>query len=161
MEAKFMILQVENFLTDQERAGRINKDARRELEEAKRHFREGDYGMSLALSARAKRASGQTGDFVKVREKEEGKMAEGTPDIEGVPTGPPPPPTSKPVARPSAPTTRPPAPGARPCASCGAVVEPRDKFCRECGTPSARACPKCGETFGPNDRFCGQCGTKA
>ncbi|HLF06002.1 MAG TPA: zinc ribbon domain-containing protein [Thermoplasmata archaeon] len=159
MEAKFMILQVENFLSTEERAGRINKEARRDLEESKRHFKDGDFDMSLALSARAKRATGKTDEFVKVTEKAtDAPLADGAEARKDPGTGGPAPP---PIQRaPSAAARAAQAATSRVCGNCGAQVVAKDKFCRECGATAGRQCAKCGETLEVKDKFCGNCGGK-
>jgi hypothetical protein len=154
MEAKFMILQVENFLTGEERAGRINKEARRDLEESKRHFKENDFDMSLALASRAKRATGKTEDFVKVSEKEEEPAPGAEPAGQPVPAPAAVPRASSAAARAAQAAT------ARLCGNCGAPVAAKDKFCRECGATAARQCPKCSEALEAKDKFCGGCGAR-
>ena len=159
MEAKFLILQVENFLSTEERAGRINKEARRDLEESKRHFKDGDFDMSLALSARAKRATGKTDEFVKVTGKAADEPAADGAEARKEPAtgGPAPPPIQR---APSAAARAAQAATSRVCGNCGAQVVAKDKFCRECGTTAGRQCSKCGEMLDAKDKFCGNCGGK-
>ena len=45
------------------------------------------------------------------------------------------------------------------CSACGAVNQPGQKFCGECGTRLATGCPNCGATNPPGQKFCGECGT--
>ncbi len=58
----------------------------------------------------------------------------------------------------------PPIPGVRgtACARCGAVVQPEDQFCTQCGRQLAatvRQCRSCSSFPGPEDRYCIFCGT--
>jgi predicted amidophosphoribosyltransferase len=52
----------------------------------------------------------------------------------------------------------------RACPSCGAPVQPGDRFCVKCGgtlpqtRPAARTCPACGASLEAEDRFCRKCG---
>jgi class 3 adenylate cyclase/tetratricopeptide (TPR) repeat protein len=45
------------------------------------------------------------------------------------------------------------------CGSCGASIEPGQRFCPSCGTPvAAPACTNCGGELAPGARFCASCG---
>lgn len=44
------------------------------------------------------------------------------------------------------------------CASCGASIPGKAKFCPECGEKQALSCPKCGEPISRNAKFCPNCG---
>ncbi|MDP8011268.1 MAG: zinc ribbon domain-containing protein [Thermoplasmata archaeon] len=47
------------------------------------------------------------------------------------------------------------------CPNCGAVVDPNDKFCWNCGySLKIRKCPNCGADIKPDDKFCRSCGYK-
>jgi serine/threonine protein kinase len=70
-------------------------------------------------------------------------------------------------APPRRPPPVPPMPSAEPrarrtsCARCGAVVEPDDQFCTQCGrqlVADVRRCPACRSFPGPDDRYCIICG---
>src|SRR6516162_8230821 len=43
------------------------------------------------------------------------------------------------------------------CGRCGALLEPGDLFCGDCGAPVG-GCPTCGEPLTPGKRFCRRCG---
>ena len=45
------------------------------------------------------------------------------------------------------------------CGSCGAAVEPGQRFCGECGSALTSACPACGAVATPGQRFCVACGS--
>ena len=55
-----------------------------------------------------------------------------------------------------------------PCALCGAINEPRSKFCANCGgglverelPKEEKVCPKCGALRSGEGSFCGSCGAK-
>jgi CRP/FNR family transcriptional regulator, cyclic AMP receptor protein len=44
------------------------------------------------------------------------------------------------------------------CASCGAEIGGRNKFCTQCGTRLALSGANCGFASSPGDTFCGECG---
>jgi hypothetical protein len=47
------------------------------------------------------------------------------------------------------------------CASCGAQVRPRAKFCDSCGAAlTAKGCAKCGAAMQPAAKFCDNCGAR-
>ncbi|MGC8663243.1 MAG: zinc ribbon domain-containing protein [Thermoplasmata archaeon] len=47
------------------------------------------------------------------------------------------------------------------CPKCGALVDPNDKFCWNCGySLKVRKCPNCGADLKPEDKFCRSCGYK-
>lgn len=48
----------------------------------------------------------------------------------------------------------------RVCASCGAAVGAKAKFCPECGKPLSAHCPECGAAVVAGTKFCPECGTK-
>lgn len=49
------------------------------------------------------------------------------------------------------------------CASCGAVITERQRFCTNCGaeiqrTPAKKKCPQCGKELPGDACFCSECG---
>jgi membrane protease subunit (stomatin/prohibitin family) len=53
-----------------------------------------------------------------------------------------------------------PAPAQAKCAKCGAALNPKAKFCMECGSPLSNKCPKCGADVPAGGKFCLECGEK-
>lgn len=48
--------------------------------------------------------------------------------------------------------------GTVPCAKCGAAMNPKAKFCPECGATNGEKCPKCGHAVKSGTKFCPECG---
>lgn len=46
----------------------------------------------------------------------------------------------------------------RGCGSCGALIDPGDKFCSSCGTTIGDGCPGCGSEYTAGAAFCAHCG---
>jgi len=53
-----------------------------------------------------------------------------------------------------------PAPAQAKRAKCGAALNPKAKFCMECGSPLSNKCPKCGADVPAGGKFCLECGEK-
>lgn len=52
------------------------------------------------------------------------------------------------------------APHGTVCPACGAVNQPKNKFCDKCGVKLFKICPSCGAKQEGDDAFCGECGAK-
>jgi len=46
------------------------------------------------------------------------------------------------------------------CVNCGVMINPKAKFCPECGAKQVKVCSNCGKPLTKSAKFCPECGTK-